>query len=162
MMMMIMLSNISSFSIITSFLLQWYHIFPVTMVSHLSCYNGITYFLLQCYRLSCCNVITSFLLQWYCLFPVTMLSSLSCYNVITSFLLQCYHLFVATVLPLLLCYLFIIEMGDRMIQTAEMHQLMMFQHYSAVGNVSGYRCVSDCRSRGREFDPGLVPYFRGD
>ena len=33
---------------------------------------------------------------------------------------------------------------------------------STVGNVSGYRCVSDCRSRGREFDPGLVPYFRGD
>ena len=31
---------------------------------------------------------------------------------------------------------------------------------SAVGNVSGYRCVSDSRSRGREFDPGLVPYFR--
>ena len=24
------------------------------------------------------------------------------------------------------------------------------------------RCVSDCRSRGREFDPGPVPYFRGD
>ena len=34
--------------------------------------------------------------------------------------------------------------------------------HGAVGNVSGYRCVSDCRSRGREFDPGLVPYFRGD
>ena len=33
---------------------------------------------------------------------------------------------------------------------------------SAVGNVSGYRCVSDCRSRGREFYPGPVPYFRGD
>ena len=33
---------------------------------------------------------------------------------------------------------------------------------SAVGNVSGYRYVSDCRSRGREFDPGPVPYFRGD
>ena len=33
---------------------------------------------------------------------------------------------------------------------------------SAVGNVSGYRCVSDCRSRGREFDPGPVQYFRGD
>ena len=31
---------------------------------------------------------------------------------------------------------------------------------SAVGNVSGYRCVSDCRSRGREFDPSPVPYFR--
>ena len=30
---------------------------------------------------------------------------------------------------------------------------------SAVGNVSGYRCVSDCISRGREFDPGPVPYF---
>ena len=28
--------------------------------------------------------------------------------------------------------------------------------------VSGYRCVSDCSSRGREFDPGPVPYFRGD
>ena len=28
--------------------------------------------------------------------------------------------------------------------------------------MSGYRCVSDCRSRGREFDPGPVPYFRGD
>ena len=33
---------------------------------------------------------------------------------------------------------------------------------SAVGNVSDYRCVSNCRSRGREFDPGPVPYFRGD
>ena len=33
---------------------------------------------------------------------------------------------------------------------------------SAVGNVSGHRCVSDCRSRGREFDPGPVPYFCGD
>ena len=36
-----------------------------------------------------------------------------------------------------------------------------FQDF-AVGNVSGYRCMSDCRSRGREFDPGPVPYFRGD
>ena len=33
---------------------------------------------------------------------------------------------------------------------------------SAIGNVSGYRCMSDCRSRGREFDPGPGPYFRGD
>ena len=33
---------------------------------------------------------------------------------------------------------------------------------SAVSNVSGTRCVSDCRSRGPEFDPGPVPYFRGD
>ena len=33
---------------------------------------------------------------------------------------------------------------------------------SSVGNMSGYRCVSDCRSRGQEFDLGPVPYFRGD
>ena len=33
---------------------------------------------------------------------------------------------------------------------------------SAVSNVSGNRCESDCRSRGREFDPGQVPYFHGD
>ena len=33
---------------------------------------------------------------------------------------------------------------------------------SAVGNMSGNRCESDCRSRGSEFDPGPVPYFRGD
>ena len=33
---------------------------------------------------------------------------------------------------------------------------------SAVGKVSGNRCESDCRSRGREFDPCPVPYFRGD
>ena len=33
---------------------------------------------------------------------------------------------------------------------------------SAVGNVSGYRCESDCRSRGCEFDLCPVPYFRGD
>ena len=34
--------------------------------------------------------------------------------------------------------------------------------HCAVGNVSGYRCVSDCNSRGREFDLCPVPYFRGD
>ena len=33
---------------------------------------------------------------------------------------------------------------------------------SAVGNVSGNRCESDCRSRGHECDPGPAPYFRGD
>ena len=31
---------------------------------------------------------------------------------------------------------------------------------SASGNVTDYRCVFDRRSRGREFDPGLVPLFR--
>ena len=34
--------------------------------------------------------------------------------------------------------------------------------HSAVGNVSGNRCESACRFRGRELDPGPVPYFRGD
>ena len=34
--------------------------------------------------------------------------------------------------------------------------------HSAVGNVSCNRSESDCRSRGREFDPSPVPYFRGD
>ena len=33
---------------------------------------------------------------------------------------------------------------------------------SAVGNVSGNRCESACRSRGHEFLPGPVPYFHGD
>ena len=37
-----------------------------------------------------------------------------------------------------------------------------FKGFSAVGFVSGNRCESDWRSRGREFDPGPVPYFRGD
>ena len=32
---------------------------------------------------------------------------------------------------------------------------------SAVGNVSGNRFESDCRSRGRELDPSPVPYFHG-
>ena len=32
----------------------------------------------------------------------------------------------------------------------------------SVGNVSGNRFESDCRSRGHEFDPGPVPYFPGD
>ena len=29
----------------------------------------------------------------------------------------------------------------------------------AVGIVSGNRCESDCRSKSREFDPSLFPYF---
>ena len=37
-----------------------------------------------------------------------------------------------------------------------------YEHQAAhaVCNVSGYRCVSGCKSRGREFDRGPVPYFR--
>ena len=38
--------------------------------------------------------------------------------------------------------------------------LFLFTIEELVGNVSGYRWESDCRSRGREFDPGPVPYFR--
>ena len=30
---------------------------------------------------------------------------------------------------------------------------------STAGKVCGNKCESDCRSRGREFDPGLVPSF---
>ena len=32
----------------------------------------------------------------------------------------------------------------------------------AVGNVSGNRCESECRSRDGEFDPGPLSYFCGD
>ena len=45
---------------------------------------------------------------------------------------------------------------------SEVHGFPVTGPRSAVGNVSGYRCVSGCRIRGREFDPGPVPYFRGD
>ena len=34
--------------------------------------------------------------------------------------------------------------------------------YTGPCSAVGYRCESDCRSRGREFDPDPVPYFRGD
>ena len=34
--------------------------------------------------------------------------------------------------------------------------------HSVVDKVSNYRCLSDCRSRGCEFDPGPVVYFSGD
>ena len=64
------------------------------------------------------------------------------------------------------------KLTEESVLQAVRHILSIFEHYfqyyantgprSAVGNVSGYRCVSDCRSRGREFDPGPVPYFRGD
>ena len=55
---------------------------------------------------------------------------------------------------------------DKMSRDSLEHLELLLGHNagprSAVGNVSGYRCVSDCRSRGHEFDPGPVPYFRGD
>ena len=42
------------------------------------------------------------------------------------------------------------------------HQHEQTGQSSAVRNVSDNRYESDCRSRGSDFDPGLVPYFLGD
>ena len=42
------------------------------------------------------------------------------------------------------------------------HRSLVTRPHSAVGNMSGNRCESDCRSRGREFDLFPVPYFRED
>ena len=39
--------------------------------------------------------------------------------------------------------------------------LIITRPRSAVGNVSGNRYESDCRSTGREFDPGPATNFRG-
>ena len=36
----------------------------------------------------------------------------------------------------------------------------IFTGLRTICNVSGNRCESDCRCRGRDFDPGPVPYFR--
>ena len=71
----------------------------------------------------------------------------------------CYHVFGAKT-SRFLPYLPSIFMGHRV----SFHSVTKIcaGPRSAVGNMSGYRCVSDCRSRGREFDPGPVPYFRGD
>ena len=44
----------------------------------------------------------------------------------------------------------------------KMHSMSHEGPRSAVGNISGNRCESDCRSRGRKLYPGPVPYFRGD
>ena len=41
-------------------------------------------------------------------------------------------------------------------------QINHTQLRSQVGNVSGCRYVSDCRSRGRDFDPDPVPFLRVD
>ena len=39
---------------------------------------------------------------------------------------------------------------------------MPFRPCSEIGNMSDCRCVSDCWSRGREFDSCQVPYFQGN
>ena len=46
--------------------------------------------------------------------------------------------------------------------SSSFHRTRYTGPHSAVGNLSDYKCASDCRSRGREFDPSLVPYSRGD
>ena len=56
----------------------------------------------------------------------------------------------------------IVLIRSDMVKTFQGADLLNTGPPSAVGNVSGYRCMSDCRSRGHEFDPGPVPYFRGD
>ena len=38
--------------------------------------------------------------------------------------------------------------------------VIIFAHKRSHYNVSGYRCVSDCRSRGCEFDPGPILSWR--
>ena len=40
--------------------------------------------------------------------------------------------------------------------------ILFTRPYSAVDNVSDCRYGCDCRSKSRAFDPGQVPYFRGD
>ena len=42
------------------------------------------------------------------------------------------------------------------------YKAIMTGQRSTVRNMSGYRRVSDCRSRSREFNPGPAPYFTGD
>ena len=52
---------------------------------------------------------------------------------------------------------------DRPMQAIFMHiQKPYTRPHRAVGNVSGNRCESDCRSRGPEFDPWPVSRFHGD
>ena len=76
---------------------------------------------------------------------------LSCYNFNTSFLLQYYHLFAVTMLSLLLCYLFIVEMGDMMMMhTAQMHQMMMSKMMMNQMNASDhdYNCHGGSHKQG--------------
>ena len=49
------------------------------------------------------------------------------------------------------------------LQDLTVHKVTLtYRPHRAVINVSGNRCESDCGSRGHKFDPGQVPYFRGD
>ena len=53
-----------------------------------------------------------------------------------------------------------IKSGWSFVYTVGTHVIVTGQ-CSTVSNMSDYRCVSDCKSRGRELDPSPVPYFRG-
>ena len=48
---------------------------------------------------------------------------------------------------------------DYDVKRCQLNDVEFTRPRSTVDNMSGYRCESDCRSRGREFDPGLVQYF---
>ena len=53
--------------------------------------------------------------------------------------------------------------GHRLCDISKLKKLSLIAGtHSAVSNESDLRCMSDCRSSFREFDPGLVPYFHGD
>ena len=62
---------------------------------------------------------------------------------------------------------FLMEKSWDIRKNLKQYPLKVYRHLKtgprrAIGYVSGNRCESDCRSRGRKFDPGPVPYFRGD
>ena len=48
------------------------------------------------------------------------------------------------------------------IATRYFYQVIKYLKFDPCGNVSDCKNVSDCRSRCRELDPSLVPYFSRD
>ena len=72
------------------------------------------------------------------------------------------HCLYAEISPWSLIWVHTVCYRDMFKRTSRWHTEKLPGPPSAVGNVSGYRCLSDCRSRGRAFDPGPVPYFHGD
>ena len=71
-------------------------------------------------------------------------------------------------LPCLSCFKFhavLFNLIHVVVYTYKTHQIFSF--FASKSDILIYRCFRgntciDCRSRGREFDPGQVPYFRGD